>query len=207
MSEVNKELKFIAKLDKKYNDGCFIFLCECFCGNLTEVPSSKFRKGRIRSCGCLRGKAGTHYMTKHPLFPRYRQILSRCYNTKDTNYKHYGARGITVCERWREPMPQGLLNFVEDLGKPKKGQSLERIDNEKGYYPENCMWAYISTQANNKRTSRKITFSNITLTVSQWKSKLKTTEYFIRKFDKQKLSLDEIKEILTNRSKNGRKRD
>ena len=177
----NSKLSFIRKLNKKAPDGSFMYLCQCECGNTAEVPSTKFKHNRILSCGCLRGKAHTHNMTKHPCMARYKAMLARCYNPKNASYSGYGGRGITVCDRWREPLPEGFLNFIKDMGNPPPKHSLERKNNDLGYSPENCIWAPMNVQANNKRNNRLITIAGDTKTLSQWAKELNTTTYRVTK--------------------------
>lgn len=94
--------------------------------------------------------------SSNPLYPTYKAMLARCYRPTCKDYDGYGGRGITVCERWRGY--GGFWNFVEDMGERPFHRSLDRIDNDKGYSPNNCRWADYSTQSLNRRpasTKRK----------------------------------------------------
>lgn len=98
-----------------------------------------------------RGKESASYKHgnwDHPLYKTWRNMISRCMNSQDRAYKHYGKRGIIVCERWLD-----LNNFIKDMWpKPKpKGTSLDRIDNNGNYEPSNCRWTDNKTQGRNRR--------------------------------------------------------
>lgn len=90
-------------------------------------------------------------------------IKKRCLNPNCINYNDYGGRGITVDERWLD-----FRNFLEDMGEKPKGYSLDRIDNDRGYSKENCRWADLATQSNNRRNNRRYEYSGKTLTIAQW---------------------------------------
>ena len=113
----------------------------------------------------------------------WRSMVARCTNPAQQSYKYYGARGITVCERWMQ-----YENFLADMGEPTKGMSLDRVDNDKGYAPDNCRWATASEQQKNKRTTRVYSngafvgtlvecarFIGISMALAHWRWKNKGT--------------------------------
>ena len=92
-------------------------------------------------------------------------MLSRCHNINNTRYKNYGGRGIKVCNRWLGE--DGFTNFLTDMGEKPEGKTLERIDNNGDYTPENCRWAYPIEQSNNTRTNHTMCIDGVSLTVSE----------------------------------------
>lgn len=114
-------------------------------------------------------------------------MKQRCKNPKCQFYPDYGGRGISYCEEWEK-----FENFYKDMGDKPKGYSLDRIDVNGNYYKENCRWATNSQQANNKRTSRKITYGKKTMTISEWASSLKINPQTLRsRFDRGGWSVEE----------------
>lgn len=134
------------------------WLCECECGNTTEVVLSSLRNGNTQSCGCLQKERArnnvTHNRTKTSEYYAWSNMIQRCTNKNNPEYKNYGARGITVCDKWKNSFEK----FLEDMGeKPLRGLSLDRIDNNKGYFKENCRWTTGYTQAVNQRNKKNKT--------------------------------------------------
>lgn len=134
--------------------------CRCDCGEERVVDCRSLRKGKSRSCGCLRyGNNRQHGLGERPEYNAWYSMLQRCENPSNKNYPDYGARGITVCQGWHD-----VSNFFADMGeRPSKKHSLDRIDNNDGYHcghceectakgwKANCRWATIEVQNNNRR--------------------------------------------------------
>lgn len=144
----------------------------CDCGTERVVYYEALRRGTSKSCGCHKREAtskrnaafATHRLSKDPLYGIWLNMVRRCTLETDQAYKWYGARGITVCDRWLN----SVENFVEDMGaRPSNRYSLDRIDNNKGYSMENCRWATRKEQANNRGDSRKFMFRGETLGLSE----------------------------------------
>jgi hypothetical protein len=123
--------------------------CVCDCGNESIVNGRDLKNGHTKSCGCLAIETRTtHGLSKSPEYQVWRAMRSRCLSDNDPRYHDYGGRGITVCDRWNNSFEA----FIEDMGmRPSNDLTLERIDNEKGYFPANCRWATWSDQIRNQR--------------------------------------------------------
>lgn len=146
--------------------------CKCDCGTEKVFDGSSLTTGDIVSCGCFaRERIGkltaTHRMTETRVYRIWQAMLTRCRNKNTINYANYGGRGITVCERWLS-----FENFLADMGHPEAGQSIDRINNDGNYEPQNCQWANRETQSRNKRNSRIISFNGETKTLGEWAKQL-----------------------------------
>lgn len=133
--------------------------CVCDCGCHTVVNSLKLRNGSIVSCGCYRRERLNQANIKHGMskksrtYRTWKEMRNRCSNASADNFKWYGGRGISVCERW-----QFFENFLADMGERPAGMTIDRIDNMRGYEPGNCRWSthveQTRKQAKNKLTEK-----------------------------------------------------
>lgn len=142
------------------------YLCKCDCGNEIEVCLSNLRTGNTKSCGCLQKEKPNHKkhgLTEHRLYRIYCSMKARCL---DKNNKSYGARGIVVCDEWKNDFMNfynwSLKNGYDDT------LTIDRINNDGNYEPSNCRWATKLEQANNKRNNKIIEYNGIKKTISQW---------------------------------------
>ena len=128
--------------------------CLCDCGNMTSAWANELRSGHTKSCGCLRvdlGKARrTHGLSRTSEYVAWYNMIRRCTDPNVKQWKDYGGRGITVCQRWLKSFP----NFIKDMGsKPSPELTLERFFNYEGYKPSNCVWETRKNQIRNRRNS------------------------------------------------------
>jgi len=147
------------------------WLCQCSCGNTKAIVAESLCQGHTRSCGCLsKDEPWTkHGMVKRPEYGVWVHMIQRCTNPARDAFAGYGGRGVKVCPRWRE----SFQAFYDDMGpRPGPGYSLDRIDFNGNYEPDNCRWATAAEQANNKSNNRRLAFNGQNLTVAQWAKRL-----------------------------------
>lgn len=153
--------------------GKTLFLCRCACGTKRPVRSDQLVRGISKSCGCLKREIAAaqirrlftiHGMSnKTRTYGIWKGIRKRCLNPKDKRFCDYGGRGISICKRW-----DNYQNFLDDMGEAPKNHSIDRIDVNKGYSPENCRWATKTTQARNTRNSLVFSIRGKTKHLKEW---------------------------------------
>lgn len=158
--------------------------CKCDCGKESVVRYIHLVTGNTKSCGCLEAENKLTMVRKaqlnnrrsvsgdfegklesHPLYLTWKSMLMRCNNPSVRGYKHYGGRGIRVCDRWQNDL--GFENFINDMGTRPEGMTLDRIDVDGDYEPSNCRWATTEQQMNNRRGNSRIVLNGEFVTCSQ----------------------------------------
>ena len=132
-----------------------LWLCRCDCGTERVVFGTSLRLGKSKSCGSLSRELARKRLTKHGMYKTrayscLASMLDCCFNPNNAGYCYYGGRGIAVCEDW-----PSFENFYADMGDPPPGMSLDRINNDDNYEPDNCRWATASGQVANRRPSKR----------------------------------------------------
>lgn len=161
---------FVVRLDGVRN-GCSWWLCRCECGREREFKAAELKRG-TKSCGCsLRRQSyrnsvpvGRHGASNSPTYRSWSAMLGRCLNPASSHYPRYGGRGIRVCNRWLD-----FSSFMADMGeRPSSGHTIDRIDNDGHYCPENCRWATAKEQGRNRGNNRLIEWQGKTHTIAEW---------------------------------------
>lgn len=126
--------------------------CVCDCGSVIQISANKLRTGHTKSCGCLKqevisqGTNRLHGMSKTRTYRTWKEMKGRCYRPTASQYKWYGGRGVSVCERWGD-----FARFLADMGERPPGKTLDRINPDGDYEPSNCRWATPKEQAAGNR--------------------------------------------------------
>lgn len=174
--------------------GGYKWKCQCDCGNITYVLGTKLKQHTTRSCGCLHIETGQtinlqHGDSKSRLYNVWASMKSRCYNPHNSRYSSYGGRGIKVCDEWldyKNFMQWAIANgydYTAEYGKT----TIDRIDVDGDYTPENCRFADLKTQANNTRRCVYIEHGGEVKTMSEWAITLGISESSFRERLERKL--------------------
>lgn len=175
MSRKNIEQYKMELLDKKFGSlrvekyagtrsGRHYFSCLCDCGKHKEIRHDTFYgKHRPQSCGCktkeiVVSKQTTHGLSKTPEYRSYKCMIERCYGDKAASSARYKEQGVTVCDEWKN----SFVQFLKDMGpKPTPLHTIDRVNNDKGYSPDNCRWASKKEQATNRRNTKIVIINGV----------------------------------------------
>lgn len=148
------------------------WVCRCECGGEPIVRARLLVTGKTQSCGCLRKETTSqarrsHGMSESRTYRIWHHMKRRCTDEKHPKWLHYGGRGITLYQEWHS-----FERFLEDMGEAPAGASIDRINNELGYWPGNCQWATQAQQTRNTRRTRRVEIDGETLCVMDWCARL-----------------------------------
>jgi len=174
-------------------------LCKCDCGAEKVVSHGNLLKGNTRSCGCRRstalfkhGLAGRDHSLRPNAYASWVAAKERCLSPGHVNFKHYGGRGIKMCDRWAK----SFNAFFADMGERPDGFSLERIDVNGDYCPDNCVWIPLAAQRDNLRRTLRITVDGISKTVKEWASVLGIDPRTVRDWHYRSVAVKRIGQLL-----------
>ena len=147
-------LIFVSESPERSKDGHVKWFCRCDCGDVSEYMATRVKHKKVNHCKkCVAKENGikktTHGMKYTGTYSSWTSMKDRCLNKNSKDFENYGAKGITVCKEWIDSFEQ----FYLDMGEKPKGTSIDRIDNNLGYFKENCHWATHSEQQRNKSNS------------------------------------------------------
>lgn len=184
-------LEYIGKIKGRH-----MVRCVCDCGKIKTYILSNIKNGHTKSCGCLikdnkKPRTIKHGQYKTSEFKAWQSMIQRCYNTNSHNFKLYGGRGITVCDKWRD----SFESFLQDIGKkPSKKHQLDRINNNANYTPDNCRWSTPQQNSNNRRNTIYVLFNNELVTISDLSKRYNINNNILRSRIKRGWS---VKQALT----------
>ena len=157
----------------KNNKGQYIWKCQCDCKNFVTVSTSALRSKNTRSCGCIhkeqlskRNKENRKWYTKHPRLKRIWDAMKhRCENPNNETYNYYGGKGICVCREWQDFYLFEKWSLNNGYG---DHLTIDRIDENKDYCPENCRWTDMTTQNNHKSNNKYLEYKGEVKTLAEW---------------------------------------
>lgn len=181
---INKKFGLLKVIDFSHRDNTHTYwICLCDCGNKITATRNSLQRKSTKSCGCYKKQIfikniTTHKMSNTSQYKVWHAMMQRCYNKSCKAYKNYGMRGILVDKNWHD-----FITWFNDFGckKINKNDTIERIDNNKEYSKENCRWASILEQQQNKRTVTSLTYNNETMSIMAWSRRFcipKNTVYY-----------------------------
>ena len=158
-----------SKYENAWTDRVCTYCSKSFKIMTYKLHDKNTERGKFCSIHCARKGRDYSFIKKHGLamtqtYHAWQAMKTRCYNKNFHAYPNYGARGITVCERWLA----SFENFYEDMGEKPCGKSLDRINNDKGYSKENCRWATNEEQQRNRRWAKLLTYKGVTKPIAEW---------------------------------------
>jgi len=177
---MENRLTFIEKAPTRKEKSRGIY--QCSCGKIKEIDNTLVKNNIVKSCGCLQkerasNSSKTHGLSKTPEYYIWKAMIQRITNSNNKQYFNYGGRGLTISEKWND-----FTVFIKDMGKrPAPKYSIERIDNSLGYCKENCKWATIIEQSNNRRNNRILTLNGKSQNLSQWAIELSIDQTVLRR--------------------------
>lgn len=167
---------------------CVCWVCRCDCGKIKTIPGCSLRSGHTKSCGCLMVKHGKSH--KERLYETWKNMRRRCYDKSNKRYANYGGKGIRICDDWNEY--SNFRKWALENGY-SENLTIDRIDVNGNYCPENCRWADSLVQANNTTRNRYIEYNEKTQSMADWAREFGIKYYTMNSRIQHGWSMDKIK--------------
>lgn len=205
-------LKVIKRIGTAKN-GDSIWRCQCKCGNYHDVNASSLKSGNTKSCGCMAKEWRIaphlkHGKSKTRLYHVWHGMIQRCNNSEHKEFCNYGGRGITVCREWQgEKGFEAFEKWANENGFDENAErsvcTLDRVNVNGNYEPNNCRWVDMKAQSNNKRTNFLIEFNREKHTLSEWSRITGISRYAIKRRIKAGWSIEDSLSVVDGRRKHG----